>query len=414
MTTGTPDLNELTAEQLRTRLLEELRGVDAVRSDPVAAAVLAVPRHVFIPEASLVEAYAAGTAYVTKRDEDGAALSSVSAARIQAFMLEQAGIGPGMRVLEVGSGGLNAAMIQELVGPTGLVVSIDIDPDVTARARCCLAASGYDQVLVHEGDGEYGWPPHAPYDRVIITVGTWDIPPAWTDQLAPGGRIVVPLRWAGQTRSIGFDLTDDGTLASRSVQMCGFVPMQGSGAGGELTAPLDSDDARLVYDTGQPIDPDAVGTALKRPGTTVWSGAILPRRTSIDPVWLRIAAEPGAFRIVDPGPHRGIALRTATLVDGDSVAYLTHRPDPANTEHAFDLELGATGHGPRGPRLAARITELIRAWDHDRTALPQITAYPPGTPDHALGGGAVFDKRHRRLHLTYSASATSAPVGHAP
>ena len=89
--------------------MSELLGLGAVRSEPVARAVLAVPRHVFMPEVALDRAYAAEFALTTKRDWNGVALSSVSAARIQGYMLEQAGIEPGMRVLEIGSGGYNAA-----------------------------------------------------------------------------------------------------------------------------------------------------------------------------------------------------------------------------------------------------------------------------------------------------------------
>lgn len=77
---------------------------------------------------------------VTRRDEHGKAISSVSAPWLQAVMLEEAGLGPGQRVLEIlGSGGYNAALMAELVGPTGEVTTVDIDPHVTARARRFLS-----------------------------------------------------------------------------------------------------------------------------------------------------------------------------------------------------------------------------------------------------------------------------------
>jgi protein-L-isoaspartate(D-aspartate) O-methyltransferase len=141
---------------LRAGLVAQLRSLGAVRSWAVEQAVLAVPRHVFMPEASLEQAYAAEFSLTTKRDGNGVALSSVSAARIQAFMLEQAGIGPGMRVLEVGSGGYNAALIAELVGPAGRVTTVDIDPEVTSRAAGLLSVAGYGQVLVVTADGAGG------------------------------------------------------------------------------------------------------------------------------------------------------------------------------------------------------------------------------------------------------------------
>src|SRR5580658_1160426 len=107
--------------ELRAGLVAALRGLGAVRSQAVEQAVLTVPRHVFLPEVTLEQGYAPEFALTTKRDGNGAAVSSVSAARIQAQMLEQAAIAPGMRVLEVGSGGYNAALIAELAGPSGAV-----------------------------------------------------------------------------------------------------------------------------------------------------------------------------------------------------------------------------------------------------------------------------------------------------
>lgn len=82
---------------------------------------------------------------ITKRDEHGIPISSVSASQIQAMMLEQARLRPGMRVLEMGSGGYNSALIAELVGDEGEVVTVDIDADVVGRARACRVAAGYQR-----------------------------------------------------------------------------------------------------------------------------------------------------------------------------------------------------------------------------------------------------------------------------
>jgi protein-L-isoaspartate(D-aspartate) O-methyltransferase len=107
-------------------MVRELREQDAVRSEPVAAAFAAVPRHLFAPGEPLEVAYAAHGTPLVKRGPDGRALSVMSAAHLQAVMLEQAGIEPGLRVLEVGSGGYNAALIQEVTGSGGQVVTVDI------------------------------------------------------------------------------------------------------------------------------------------------------------------------------------------------------------------------------------------------------------------------------------------------
>jgi protein-L-isoaspartate(D-aspartate) O-methyltransferase len=150
-------------------MIAELRAMGTIHSDQVAEAFRVVPRHLFAPGASLDAVYAAATAVVTKRDERDVAISSVSAPSVQAFMLEQAGVRPGMNVLEIGSGGYNAALLAELVGSEGTVTTVDIDPEVTDRASSLLAAAGYPQVKVVLADAENGVPERAPYDRIIVT-----------------------------------------------------------------------------------------------------------------------------------------------------------------------------------------------------------------------------------------------------
>ena len=187
------------AEALRHGLVDELKAAGSIASKDVEAAFLAVPRHMFAPEVPLEAAYANDTVR-TKRDEHGVTISSISAPWLQAVMLEQAQIRPGMRCLEIGSGGYNAALMAELVGPGGEVTTVDIDADITDRARRYLPAAGYGQVHAVLADAEAGVAEHAPYDRILVTVGVWDIPPAWLDQLVEGGRLVVPLRMRGLSR----------------------------------------------------------------------------------------------------------------------------------------------------------------------------------------------------------------------
>ncbi|MGW9307282.1 hypothetical protein ACWGPQ_04655 [Saccharomonospora azurea] len=113
------------ANALRENMVRELREYRAIRSESVARAVQTVPRHLFAPDAPWESVYKPNTALVVKRDEQGVATSLLSAAHIQVTMLEQAELEPGMRVLEVGSGGYNAALISELVGESGTVVSLE-------------------------------------------------------------------------------------------------------------------------------------------------------------------------------------------------------------------------------------------------------------------------------------------------
>src|SRR5216683_2492752 len=150
-----------------------------VTSGPVAEALRTVPRHVFLPGLPPAAAYR-DEAIVTKRDGDGQPISSSSQPAIMAIMLAQLGLEPGHRVLEIGTGtGYNAALMKHLVGASGVVVSIDIDADLTERARANLAAAGYPGVTAVCADGAEGFAAQAPYDRVIATVGVNDLAPAW-------------------------------------------------------------------------------------------------------------------------------------------------------------------------------------------------------------------------------------------
>ena len=185
------------ADELREAMTDKLVADGRIASPAAEAAFRAVPRHLFVPAGtSLQDAYGTNVAPITKQDEDGVHLSSVSAAWLQARMIAQAGVEPGMNVLEIGSGGYNAALLAEVTGEKGRVVSVDIDREITDRASAALDAAGYaDRVTVVTADGEYGVPDYAPYDAIIVTVGAWDIPPAWLGQLAADdGIIVVPMR----------------------------------------------------------------------------------------------------------------------------------------------------------------------------------------------------------------------------
>jgi protein-L-isoaspartate(D-aspartate) O-methyltransferase len=388
-------------------MVAELRELDVVSSDHVVNALRAVPRHLFAPEAPLAEAYAARTAVITKRDEHGVAVSSVSAPEIQAFMLEQADVRPGMNVLEIGSGGYNAALIAEVVGATGSVTTVDIDPEVTGRASALLTATGYSQVNVVLADAEQGVPDHGPYDRIIVTVGAWDIPPAWIDQLSDDGRIVVPLRMRGLTRSIAFDRVED-HLISRSAMVCGFVKVQGAGAHEELLLLLRGTDVGLRFDDSGPVDPHELDGVLGTARADVWAGVTVGRMESFETLQFWLATSlPGfcllavdadhADGLVEPG-NRWFNLAT---VWGDSFAYLVSRPTQDGAE------LGAHAFGPHASATAEALAEQVQAWDRDQRneSGPTFAVWPKGTPDEQLDG-LVIDKRHSRITISWPTTST--------
>lgn len=390
-------------EDLRSRMVEHIDGAGHLHSANVERALRTVPRHLFVPDASIEDAYANKSITTKPGGPGGRPASCASVPTVVAMMLGQLDARPGDRVLEIGAGtGYNAALLAEIVGDAGQVSTIDIHPDVTEQAQHALATTGYGRARVLTGDGSLGAPDHAPFDHIIVTVGPWDLPPAWFDQLAPGGRLVVPLHWRGQARSVAF-VHEDGALRATDSQLCGFIPMIGDGQDGERTGRI-ADDVTLYFDPDQSIDPTSLHGILGHPATTVWSGASVAPNESTDLIWPRLTGtEPGTCRFaarpaaVDAGVcNPAFKYRNPAVVDGTSLAYLTLRgPDPDAVERRW--ELGATGHGPLGAQLAGRLCEQIRAWDHDRTAQPTITAHPAGTSNLDLADGIVIDKHFVRL-----------------
>ncbi|MGV9386234.1 methyltransferase, FxLD system [Nonomuraea sp. NPDC003707] len=388
------DVQDATA--LRAAMVRELWDTSVIQSESVAAAMAVVPRHVFTPGEPLEVAYAVDSAPIVKRDDNGMTLSSVSAAHLQATMLEQAAVEPGMRVLEIGSGGYNAALLAELVGDKGRVTTMDIDPDIVERAGAFLHEAGYDQVDVVLADAEQGVPMAAPFDRIIVTAGSWDIPPAWLEQLSPAGRIIVPLRIKGVTRWITFDRDGKGGLISRDYGLCVFVPFQGDGSHTERNIVVDDGVVVRLDDEDLKVDAEALRRALHLPRIARWSGAAfdMPDEVALflltnDPDMVMLYAE--QKRIDQDLLAPSTALGVPVLISGDSFAYRTRRAN----DQTGGFESGVYAHGPSAEEVAARYVELLRQWaaKHHRRGAASFRYIPNAVSAPAPSSG-VIAKRH--------------------
>ncbi len=381
-----------------------------ITSDAVRAAFAAVPRERFAPEASAQAAYAADDVVITKRNAAGRATSSISAPWLQAAMLESAALRPGAQVLEVGSGGYNAALLAEIVGPSGRVVTVDIDPFVTERAARFLAETGYGHVQVVLGDAEHAAHAHAPeggFDAIVVTVGVWDVP--WGDLLAPGGRMIVPLRFATVTRAL--TLVPEGDhFAAVEATVCGFVPVQGAGSFQDQEAELAKGAVRLTRETGPSLDVDALERALTGERTELWTGVTVGRGEPFDSMHLFLASTDDRFGMIWADHERGgadlvdLALRWScpVLITPDSFAYLTLR-DADSGSGERRLELGTHGHGPAGPALAEDLRQHVLGWDAGWRARtdPHFLLYPADAAVSPPRQGKIYVKRHTQLIMSW-------------
>lgn len=398
------------AAELRDALVDELLADKKITSPAVERAFRTVPRHLFIAEGTpLIDVYDVDRSVPLKRDADGGVISSTSATYIQARMIEQAEARPGMNVLEIGSGGYNAALLAEIVGPDGHVVSVDIDPEVTDRASDLLDQTGYArQVTVMQADAQNPLPGFGTFDAILVTVGAWDIAPAWLEHLSANGRLVVPLRMNGITRSIGFRREND-HLVSTSAEVCGFVPIQGDGAHDEQIVQLTDPNGHHVqfrFDQDVPEDISQLDGVLATDHTELWSGVTNKHGVSFADLHLWFAAYlPGFCKLTaDEGTHIAEPKRWFPfgVVRRDSFACLAVRSLPGGD----GVEFGARAYGPHGEDAATAMVEQIQAWDRtDRDVEPMFAYWPNGTHCPEPGRDmAVLVKTHGRITITWPSS----------
>ncbi|MFF8574010.1 methyltransferase, FxLD system [Streptomyces sp. NPDC015408] len=349
-----------------------------------------VPRHLFVPNAPLDKAY--GNAPVdTKFDGSGRSISCASQPGIVAMMLEQLDVEPGQKILELGAGtGFNAALLGYLVGETGHVTTIDVDEDIVDGARSGLAAADIHNVEVTLADGAVGHAPNAPYDRIEATVGAHGIPHAWLDQLAPGGRLLTPLRLRGSvSRSIAFE-NQDGAWRSVGSQMNTFMPLRrGIADDPGVFVPLDPDNTvtlvTLVTNGDQMVDADALSDIFRQPRAEVWTDVTFrgPESAEYLELWLACSMPNGLSRM----PAKAEAIEKG-LVTAPT------RPQPRSSKVALS---------PTSPGARTRRRPPTARWETGDAAKDAVladaaraqTAAPPctnsgslatvGTPKPSLG-----------------------------
>jgi protein-L-isoaspartate(D-aspartate) O-methyltransferase len=202
------DRGHMVARQIRERGICSPRVLDAMQM---------VPRHLFVPPGQVREAYADSALPIGEGQ-------TISQPYMVAAMTEELSLLGHERVLEVGGGsGYQAAVLSLLARE---VIAVEMQPSLASSARPLLLRLGYSNVRMEEGDGSAGWPPGAPWDAILVTAAAPAVPPPLIDQLAEGGRLVIPVGSMGEQKLLRI-VKREGRASEKSLFACRFVPLLG-------------------------------------------------------------------------------------------------------------------------------------------------------------------------------------------
>jgi len=224
--TASPDDAPRGAERAAERRLMVEQQVEArgVKDARVLAAMRKVPRHWFVPPDLVGEAYEDRALPVGEKQ-------TISQPYIVGLMTEALALEPGTRVLEIGTGsGYQAAVLSEIAAE---VYTIEVVPELAARAKRIFKEHGYKNIMAREDDGFRGWPGRAPFDAVIVTAAPGFLPGPLIGQLKVGGRLVIPVGEEIRNQNL-WAITKDigGSLGHRLLAPVRFVPMTGEAQNG--------------------------------------------------------------------------------------------------------------------------------------------------------------------------------------
>lgn len=199
-----------------------LRSKGYIKTDAVANAVLKVPREEFVPTSMRDLTYSETPLPIPGEN------ATISCIHTYCIYYEALALGPGDSILEVGLGsGYGAALARELVGPTGRVVSIELDPETYRFGDGNLKRAGYDDIITVLGDGSEGHADLAPYDKISITAACPDEPKEVIAQLRRPGSIVYPVGGDGFQYLMKLDVDKDGGWRSETLTTVIYVPLRG-------------------------------------------------------------------------------------------------------------------------------------------------------------------------------------------
>lgn len=368
---------------LQKELVNVLKKKNSFKSKQVENAFLSVPRHLFLPGIELENVYS-DKPIVTKWKGRKAEipLSSSTQPAAMAIMLEQLGLKKGISVLEIGAGtGFNAALMAEIVGKKGQVVSVDIDKEICSTAKKNLNSAGYGNVKVVCKDGFSGYKPCAPYDRIIITVGSWDVSLKWFQQLKSGGILVAPLITKFDQMTIAFKKKNN-HLDSVSVSGCKFMGFRGKHLRKANIKKLGKKEEVILFGNDKlKLIKNNIYESLNKTGKDIPTGVSVTERElslGLSP-WLEISepnhciisttiefAKRTKLPTVPNNRNRDFSSAYATLIDDENICLLVRSPNKGKPEL---IGLNVRNFG-KNEILEKHLVNRIQQWD--RAGHPNI------------------------------------------
>ncbi len=209
--------NDPNFDRLRKLMIKNQLQSRGIRDDAVLEVMRSVERHNFVPENYRDRAYSDGPLPIGHSQ-------TISQPYIVSFMTEQLQVSSQHKVLEIGTGsGYQAAILGELAKH---VFTIEIIPELAEGAKNILNHLSYKNITVRAGDGYKGWPEEAPFERIMVTAAPAEVPQTLVDQLAPGGRMILPVGAQFLVQYLWvIEKDDQGTVTKEKILPVRFVPM---------------------------------------------------------------------------------------------------------------------------------------------------------------------------------------------
>ena len=209
--------NDPNFDHLRKVMIKNQLQSRGIRNDAVLEVMRSVERHNFVPENYRDRAYSDGPLPIGHGQ-------TISQPYIVAFMTEQLQVSSQHKILEIGTGsGYQAAILGELAKH---VFTIEIIPELAEGAKNILNHLSYKNITVRAGDGYKGWPEEAPFERIMVTAAPTEVPQTLVDQLAPGGRMILPVGAQFLVQYLWvIEKDDQGTVTKEKILPVRFVPM---------------------------------------------------------------------------------------------------------------------------------------------------------------------------------------------